>query len=116
MRRGKASRKREDLDDEEGSDYEHLRSDVEDEVLGDWLLTTQPSQAKVLIPGHSMVKKYLPPGTLRDLFHHYEAAQAMMGAKAASFLASYSSFRVACWGVGSDKVQHVRGHIQTPMA
>ena len=33
-----------------------------------------------------MIRKYLPPGNLSELFQHYEAVQISMGASAASIL------------------------------
>lgn len=82
VRRGRAA-KRDDAD----FDYD-IASDVEDTELISWLekpglgtalqLIQQPTDSKKMT-------KYLAPGTIADLFHHYESARKLIGAKSVSY-------------------------------
>ena len=78
VRRGRASHRKKDLDDDLPSDWEELESDVENkEELREWL-TTQNCKS-TLLPHNQLVRKYLPPGTVMDLFEHYKSTQTMLG-------------------------------------
>lgn len=85
IRRGRASRPKKHLDDDLGdSDFEELDSDVELDELRDWMSTT--ASQNPLLPHQVLVRKYLPPGTVADLFEHYKATQMMLGAACVSYL------------------------------
>ena len=80
VRRGRAA-KRDDPDFD-------IVSDVDDAELVTWLEKPGLGTALQLIqqPGdEKKMAKYLPPGTVSDLFHHYEAARQLIGAKSVSF-------------------------------
>lgn len=87
VRRGRASHRKRDLDDEVPSDWEEIASDVENkEELREWL-TTQNCKS-ILLPHKQLVRKYLAPGTVMDLYEHYKSTQAMLGCHSVSFLGS----------------------------
>eukprot|EP00438_Fugacium_kawagutii_P005032 Skav221086 [mRNA] locus=scaffold1024:4510:7362:+ [translate_table: standard] len=78
VRRGRASKRKQDLDDNSPSDWEEIGSDLENsEELREWL-TTQNCKT-TLLPHNQLVRKYLPPGTVMDLYEHYKSTQAMLG-------------------------------------
>ena len=79
VRRGRAARKKADLDDPEASDYEEVASDVENiDELREWL-SLQSFSNRGLVPHEKLVRKFLPPGTVHDLYEHYRATQSMLG-------------------------------------
>lgn len=78
MRRGRAATRKVDLDDDGPSDFEEIESDVETSELGEWL-SHQNFSTRQLIPRESMVQKFMPPGTLRDLWEHYRSTQSLLG-------------------------------------
>ena len=86
VRRGRASIKKKDLDDDLPSDWEEIDSDVDNkEELREWL-STQNCKTN-LLPHQKMIRKYLAPGTVMDLFEHYKTTQSMLGSQSVSFLA-----------------------------
>lgn len=78
IRRGRASHRKVDLDDSEDSDYEELASDIEEDELREWLSSVN-FKTYGLVPGKTLVRKFLPPGTIADLYQHYTATQALLG-------------------------------------
>lgn len=79
IRRGRALSRKKDLDDDGPSDFEEIASDVEQtDDLRAWLSTRSFTTAR-LVPGESLVRKFLPPGTINDLYEHYRATQSMLG-------------------------------------
>ena len=85
VRRGRASHRKKDLDDEVPSDWEEIASDVENTTeLREWLTTTNCKTT--LLPKQELVRKYLPPGTVMDLYEHYRSTQIMLGCHCVSFL------------------------------
>ncbi len=78
IRRGRASHRKKDLDDSDDSDYEELASDIEEDELREWLSNVNFKTCG-LVPGESLVRKFLPPGTIADLYHHYTATQTLLG-------------------------------------
>lgn len=84
VRRGRASHRKKDLDDDAPSDWEEVASDVEanKEELREWL-STQSCKTR-LLPHNQLVRKYLPPGTVMDLYEHYKSTQALLGCQAVS--------------------------------
>ena len=90
VRRGRASHRKKDLDDEMPSDWEELVSDVENkDELREWL-TTQNCKT-TLLPHNQLVRKYLAPGTVMDLYERYKSTQAMLGSHCVSCLTFASS-------------------------
>lgn len=104
IRRGRASKRKPDLDDEGASDYEELASDVEnvDELRG-WL-STQGLNTGNLLPRESLIRKFLPPGNLMELFEHYKSTQELLGGHCVGFL-SFALWNGCCillfWAVPS---------------
>ena len=89
IRRGRASKQRAtlDLDDDRRDDeYEEIASDVDTNELKEWLATQPNSHQSLLLPGQTVVRKYLPPGTVMDLYEHYKSTQQMLGGYTASTL------------------------------
>ena len=85
VRRGRASHRKRDLGDNDPSDWEEVASDVENkEELREWLATE--SCKTTLLPHNQLVRKWLPPGTVMDLYEHYKSTQAMLGSHAVSHL------------------------------
>lgn len=86
FRRGRASKPKPDLDDEAQSDFEELDSDVEnvDELRG-WL-PTQGCKTLNLLPKESLIRKYLPPGNVMELFEHYKSTQKLLGGHCVGYL------------------------------
>lgn len=78
IRRGRAARRKPDLDDDGPSDFEELDSEVEMEDLKQWL-STQGCNRLGLVPGEALVRKFLPPGNLMELFEHYKSTQSLLG-------------------------------------
>ena len=81
VRRGRAAKK-------DDADFD-IVSDVDDAELVTWLEKPGLGTALQLIqqPGDDKkMAKYLPPGSISDLFHHYQAARTLTGAKSVSFL------------------------------
>ena len=86
VRRGRASVRKPDLDADVDSDFEELASDCENEdELRQWLSTSSFKSCGIL-PGETLIRKYLPPGTVMDLYEQYKATQSLLGAHAVSFL------------------------------
>ena len=84
VRRGRASKPKSDLDSDADSNYEEVASDLDNEdELREWLSSTQV-KGKGVLPGEVLVKKFLPPGTVADLYEHYKATQSMLGGYAVS--------------------------------
>ena len=78
--------RKKDLDDGEDSNYEEIASDLDNEdELREWL-STLSHNTHGLIPGESLVRKFLPPGTIADLYEHYKSTQALLGGYAVSLL------------------------------
>ena len=83
VRRGRASHRKRDLDDDGMSDWEEIASDLENkDELRQWLSTQ--SCKTTLLPHNQLVRKYLPPGTVMDLFEHYKSTQKLLGCHAVS--------------------------------
>lgn len=74
------------MDADEESDYEEVTSDLEDvDDLRGWL-SSMSCKTMGLIPHETFVRKYLPPGTVADLFEHYKSTQKLLGGYCASLL------------------------------
>ena len=89
IRRGRASKPATscDLDDDHPRDGEEISSDIENaDELGEWLATKPTGHLTHILPHQSLVRKYLPPGTVADLYEHYKSTQQMLGAYFASYL------------------------------
>lgn len=92
VHRGRASRPKPVLDDDAPSDFEELASDLEnEEELKGWLSSVH-LKSRGLIPGETLVRKFLPPGTVMDLYEHYKATQSLLGGHCVSSLGSCLSF------------------------
>ena len=81
VRRGRAAKK----DDPEFD----IVSDVEDSELVSWLEKPGLGPALQLIQqptDKGKMTKYLPPGSISDLFEHYQSARKLVGAKSVSWL------------------------------
>ena len=81
MRRGRASvrpnQRKIDLDDGGDTDGLELASDTENvDELADFL---DKPQASILVQSRAKVRKFLPPGNLKELWEHYRASQTMQG-------------------------------------
>lgn len=86
IRRGRAARRKIDLDDPDPSDFEEIASDVDNvDELREWL-SLQSFSTRGLVPHESLVQKFLPPGTIADLYEHYRATQTMLGCHCVSYL------------------------------
>ena len=88
IRRGRASRGRATLDlddDDRASDFEELNSDVEVDDLREWLETKPSGHTSQILPGQVMVKKYLPPGNVAELYEYYKSSQKLAGQHAVSY-------------------------------
>ena len=73
------------MDDDGNSDFEEIASDLENEdELREWLSSTHV-KTKGLIPGEALVRKYMPPGTIADLYEHYKSTQQLLGNHAVSY-------------------------------
>ena len=89
IRRGRASKPATscDLDDDHPRDEEEISSDVDNaDELGEWLSTKPTGHLTHILPHQSLIRKYLPPGTVADLYEHYKSTQQMLGAYFASYL------------------------------
>ena len=87
IRRGRASVRKKDLDDDNPSDFEEIASEVEEDELREWLSSAH-IKTKGLIPGETLIRKFLPPGTITDLYEHYKATQELLGGYAVSYFCS----------------------------
>lgn len=67
------------MDSDTPSDFEELDSDCDnvDELRG-WL-STQRHCTGGLLPHESLVRKFLPPGNVMELFEHYKSTQQLLG-------------------------------------
>lgn len=75
-------------DDARDAGFEEIDSDIENtDELAEWLSTSPTGHITHILPGQSMVRKYLPPGTVTDLYEHYKSTQKMLGCYCASQLA-----------------------------
>ena len=70
-------------DDDRDSNYEEVESDVDIEELSTWLNTNHSVQSG-LLPREQLVRKYLPPVTVQDLYEHYKSTQSMLCAGSVS--------------------------------
>lgn len=71
VRRGRASKGQPQRDLDVDSSPEELLSDVEVEELGEWLSTRAQGPVAALLPQQQLVRKFLAPGTVMDLYEHY---------------------------------------------
>lgn len=86
VRRGRASRTKKDLDDGGQSGSDEIASDVDNvDELRDWL-SLQSFSSRGMLPNEQLVRKFLPPGTISDLYGHYRATQTMLGCHSVSYL------------------------------
>ena len=73
--------------DDPDSEFEEIGSGMEDsDDLRQWLSTKEVNM-RGLLPGEALVRKWLPPGTVTDLFEHYRSTQQLMGCQSVSQLA-----------------------------
>lgn len=90
IRRGRASKPRTavDLDDDARDvEFEEISSDIENtDELQEWLSTKPTGHMTHILPQQTLVRKFLPPGTVSDLYEHYKSTQQMLGGYFASFL------------------------------
>ena len=89
IRRGRACKPKAptDLDDDTAYSEFEISSDIDNtDELGEWLSTRSTGHLTHILPGQSLIRKYLPPGTVADLYEHYKSSQQMLGQYAASFL------------------------------
>ena len=79
MRRGRAAKG-------DDSDFDVSASDVEDTELSSWLEKPGKSMALQVLSGPTEKKltKYLPPGNVMELYHHYVATRLLIGARVSS--------------------------------
>ena len=79
VRRGRAAK----ADDE---DFD-VASDVSDTELASWLVKSESSIAWQMFLGEDEKKmtKFLPPGNVQELYHHYAATRQLIGSKASSY-------------------------------
>lgn len=90
IRRGKAQtfKKKSDLDSDGESDADEIASDMDNvEEMRTWLSTT--SAKSQFIPNQELVRKYLPPGNVMELYEEYKATQQMLGGHHVSYLVTY---------------------------
>ena len=77
MRRGRAAKKR-DLDSDAESGGEEIASDVENvDEIREWMSTT--ASKSPFLPNQIIVRKFLPPGNVMELYEEYKATQQMLG-------------------------------------
>lgn len=94
IRRGRASRRKRDIDSDAPSDWEEVGSDVENtDELGEWMC--QQAAQHPFLPKQMVVRKYLPPGTVMSLYEEYKATQQMLGAQYVSCLGN--NFCFSCY-------------------
>ena len=89
IRRGRACKPKAptDLDDDTAYSEFEISSDIDNtDELGEWLSTRSTGHLTQILPAQSLIRKYLPPGTVADLYEHYKSSQQMLGQYAASFL------------------------------
>ena len=103
-----------DLDDDGNSDFEEIASDIENtSELKEWL-STQSFTTGRLLPQESLVKKFLPPGTIMDLFEHYKATQSLLGGPSVSQHACNKTLLwYFMWVIFSRKASLTKGKTQT---
>ena len=62
-----------------------MASDIENvEEIREWMSTT--SAKSPLLPNQVLVRKYLAPGNVMELYEEYKATQQMLGGKHVSYL------------------------------
>ncbi|CAK9030749.1 unnamed protein product [Durusdinium trenchii] len=75
-------------------------------LLREWLSSCD-LKTKNLLPGEVLVRKFLPPGIVADLFEHYQATQSLLGGYAVSCFSHVSQLWVGgwlcCWIWGTPK-------------
>jgi len=77
------------LDDDarESGNYDEIGSDIENvDELCEWMSTKPTGHQTQILPGQTLVRKYLPPGTVNDLYEHYKSTQKLLGGHMSSFL------------------------------
>lgn len=93
IRRGRASKQQATLDlddDSRNAGYEEIDSDIDNiDELKEWMATQPQGHLTQLLPGQTMVRKYLASGTVMDLYQHYQSTQKMLGGYVASYLVDY---------------------------
>ena len=91
-------------DDDSNSDYVASCDDDDSDLL-QWLdRSTDTALHNTFLNNQSLVKRWLPPGNLAELFDHYQVSQAMIGGPIASLLGpralrvSSCVMRIFFWG------------------
>lgn len=77
--------------DSDGGDSgsEEIASDTENvEEMREWMSTTAAKSS--FVPNQVLVRKYLPPGNVMELYEEYKATQDMLGGKPVSYLILFS--------------------------
>ena len=67
-------------DDAQDGEFEEINSDIENtDELQEWLSTKPTGHMTHILPQQTLIRKYLPPGTVSDLYEHYKSTQQMLG-------------------------------------
>ena len=94
-----------DLDDDDrDSGFEEVGSDIDPDEMAEWLNNNQ-SISTGLLPKEIKVRKYLSPGTVRDLDEHYQSTQALLGSPS-----------VSCFGYEKSLKLHREWNPQAPLS
>ena len=129
VRRGRAAQRKRDLDEDAPSDFEEIASDLDTEELGQWLSTQ--NYKTDLLPGQQLVRKYMAPGTVHDLWEHYLSTQNLLGCHAVGHLGLFTNNFFTLFGgcptklcfsgffnrntAHLSKVQHIQFGVQNPV-
>lgn len=96
IRRGRAKKrpmqsKSLTFDDDSSNSDCVVSCDDDDSDLLEWLdRSTDTALHNACLNSKSLVKRWLPPGNLAELYDHYQISQSMIGGQTASLLASRS--------------------------
>lgn len=92
VRRGRAKPKKKVDSDSDDSGGVVSDPDCDDGQLLEWLdRSTDTELHNAVLNTGAMVKRWLPPGNLSELYDHYQVVQSLLDVKAASFLVFVSS-------------------------
>ena len=91
VRRGRAkAKKKVDSDSDSGGVVSDLEGEDDSAELLEWLdRSTNTEVHNAVLHAGSMVKRWLPPGNLSELYDHYQVVQSLLEINPASFLVAF---------------------------
>jgi hypothetical protein len=102
---------KQDLDGDGDSGADEVGSDIENvDELREWLSSN--SAKSPFLPNQILVRKFLPPGNVMELYEEYKATQQMLGGHHVSYLGHpWSKFNINLKKYNYIYISAIKNHI-----